>query len=524
MLSNRELSIDDYLAILRRRWTVVAIPALLAPIIGFGISFFFSPKYTSQSLVLVEGQKVAQGYVQPVGTEDIAAHVERLQEKVLSRNRLAPVIERLGLAKREGSNVDDLIDKIRTNLSIQAVQPDLTSVTSSGKSGTYSPQHNRSDPGLAGFYVSYTDSNAHSAQRMCTEMTSLLLEENLKDSEQVIQNTTDFLSQQIDEARQALDEQGKKLSVFKGKYLGQLPGDQEANLKTLKDLNSQLDANTQTLSRAQQDRAFAESLLAQKLGAWKASQGVGTDPQALEQQISQLEDQLVILKAKYTDDHPDVVKTRNDIAELKQKLAQTQTAKKPNTTPDTDASGTAAEPPEIAALRSQLHQYDNVIAESSHEEKHLRDEINIYESEVQLSPELEQEYNGLTRDYEGAQKFYDDLLAKRSESGMQSDMARREEGEQMRLLNPASLPDSPSFPVRWEFAAGGLGAGLGLGVGIVLWLEMRDKAIRTEEDVHAALDLPTLICVPWVGPEADLALTPYGYPRKNSVAKETVEV
>jgi hypothetical protein len=32
-----------------------------------------------------------------------------------------------------------------------------------------------------------------------------------------------------------------------------------------------------------------------------------------------------------------------------------------------------------------------------------------------------------------------------------------------------------------------------------MWLELRDKSLRTEGDVTAALDLPVLSQVPWIG-------------------------
>jgi hypothetical protein len=32
-----------------------------------------------------------------------------------------------------------------------------------------------------------------------------------------------------------------------------------------------------------------------------------------------------------------------------------------------------------------------------------------------------------------------------------------------------------------------------------MWLELRDKSIRTEADAEAALELPLLVAVPWVG-------------------------
>jgi hypothetical protein len=78
-------------------------------------------------------------------------------------------------------------------------------------------------------------------------------------------------------------------------------------------------------------------------------------------------------------------------------------------------------------------------------------------------------------------------------------MNNQSEGERMFPLNPANLPDTPSFPNRLFFAAGGLGAGLALGLGLTVWLELRDNAIRTEADAEAALELPMLVAMPWVG-------------------------
>src|SRR5438132_9351456 len=88
MIENRELSMDDYLAMLRRRLKVILIPALLAPLAGFLISFVFPPKFTSQSLILVEEQKVPHGYLKPVVTEDVGERIATMEPHVLTRTRL----------------------------------------------------------------------------------------------------------------------------------------------------------------------------------------------------------------------------------------------------------------------------------------------------------------------------------------------------------------------------------------------------------------------------------------------------
>ena len=166
--------------------------------------------------------------------------------------------------------------------------------------------------------------------------------------------------------------------------------------------------------------------------------------------------------------------------------------------PVSDNANRKAETPEILQLRERIHQNDTAIARATQEEKRLQEVINSYQSRLTLSPKVEEGYKQLTRDNDVAHKLYDTLLINKSESEIQTDLERRQQGEQLRLLDPASLPDSPSFPVRWKFAGGGLGVGLALGLSVVFWLELRYRAIRDEKDVLVALEMPMLASVPWV--------------------------
>ena len=487
MIANRDLNMDDYLAMLSRRLKVILIPLLLAPLAGFLISFAFPPKYTSQSLILVETQKVPEGYVQPVVTQDINQRIATMQQQVLSEKELQPLVERLGLAKGKSvaQAVDEIREEIRKNPLIEPVSPDVAA----------SRPHRPGQSDIPGFYVNYTASVPQEAQQVCTELTSMLLAENLKTREQVAQSTTDFLARQVELAKHDLDNQDGRLAAFKKQYMGQLPGDEDNNMKLLAGLNSQLDAYTQTLNRAEQDRAYAQSLLSQQLAAWSSSQ-TSMNPENLQKQLAELQSQLITLQARYTDDHPDVVKTKNDIAELKRKLNEMNSASGAGA--EGTEKGSASEPAEIKQLRLQIHQYDQAIAQSTREQKLLQDQIHTYQGRLSLSPGVEEQYKALMRDYETAQKFYNDLLAKKNESEMQTDMERRQQGEQMSLLNPATLPDSPSFPNRLLFTGGGLAAGLTVGLGLAIWLEIRDKSIRDERDVLATLEMPTLVSLPWI--------------------------
>ena len=505
MNENRELTMNDYLAILKRRWKVLVIPAVLAPVVGFAISYAFSPKYTSHSLVLVEEQKVPEHYVKPVANQDLGQRLTQLEQRALSAQELRKLIDKLNLA--QGASVNQVIDRITQNVSLEAVQ--------SAAPASYGQSR------VPGFTLSYTASSPIEAQQVCTELTNSMIKENYSDLEQVANDTTEFLKRQLADQKGKLDELDAQLAKFKQEHIGQLPGDADENLKTLMVLNSQLDADTQALNRAQQDKAYAESVLAQQLAAWRSSQS-SSDPSTLQKQMDGLQTLLLSLKARYTDDYPEVQKTKRDIQELQRKLDEIDAAaSKSGAPPDTKTS--LNETPEIRQLRAQVHQYQDVIAALTREQQRLQQQIRIYQGRVALSPSIEEKYKQLTRDYEIAQKVYNEDLAKLSQSETQTAMEREQQGEQMTTLRPADLPDSPSFPNRLMFAGGGLAGGLAIGFVIVLWLEMRDQCVRTEDDVAAVLGFPVLSQVPWVGLE-NAVKNAYGKngngKRKVSVAKE----
>src|SRR5260370_36433622 len=94
MLGHRKLSPEDYFSILKKRLWIVILPAVLFAIVGVGLTFFVQTEYVSQTLVLIEQQKVPDNYVKPVISEDLNARLAAMQEQILSRSRRQPIIER----------------------------------------------------------------------------------------------------------------------------------------------------------------------------------------------------------------------------------------------------------------------------------------------------------------------------------------------------------------------------------------------------------------------------------------------
>src|SRR5262249_33003934 len=152
------------------------------------------------------------------------------------------------------------------------------------------------------------------------------LEQNAKYMNEKSAETVEFLSQQADEAKTKLSEEDAKLAEFQKKYMGSLPDQEQTNLSLLSTANSQLEANTQALSRAQQEKAMDESLLTSQLANWKVIRSGDAAPETLDQQLRALQEQLAALQSRYTPEHPDVIKTRNQIEQLKQRMSESPKA------------------------------------------------------------------------------------------------------------------------------------------------------------------------------------------------------
>jgi protein tyrosine kinase modulator len=482
MIGQRELTLEDYLFILRRRWPLIVLLTVVGSGLGYGITYLLPKRFTSKTLVLVQQPTVPKDYVKSVVPDDTNQRLAAMKQEILSRTRLEPVIKQFGLYANDINRVpmEDLVDRLRKAIIVTPIQP-MAETRSQG---------------LPGFTISVDYPDARVAQQICSTITSMFMEENLQVRQQRAEQTTQFLARQLDDAKAKLDAQDAKLAAFQRRYLGSLPDEEQTNLNLLTGLNSQLDAATQAAARAQQDKAFTESMLTQQLAAWQATQA-GQDPVTYEKQLEVLETQLTALEARYTDDYPDVIKTKNDIAALKKKIAST---KKEGTVAGNGNGATQVEPPQIQSLRAQIHQYNQAIQQKIAQQEEIQRQIKIYQARVQSTPAVEQEYKGLTRDYQTALGFYNDLLKKRDESAMATDLERRQQGEQFEVLDPASFPDAPSFPNKILFSLGGFGGGLILGCGLAFLLELRDTSLRNERDVESYLQLPVLAMIPTVSP------------------------
>lgn len=483
---------EEYWAIaIRRRWWIV-LPLFLVWAAVWGASWLLPVTYQSESLILVEQQKVPDQYVVPNVTGDLQQRLQSLTEQILSRTRLQSTIDRLHLYSRSGGrlNSGDPVEQMRNDIKIELVS---------------APDH----PGeYTAFKMRYSAGSPELAQKVNGELSSLFIAENVDAQRQLSENTTAFLESQLADARANMAEQEAKVAAFKAKHLGELPSQLESNMQILAGLQSQLQSAQQTMDAARQQKLYLESLL-QQYRSVQASMGggdsTGGSPQSLETDLFAMRLKLQDLQSRYTEEHPDIIALKGKIAKAERlnkqaesEMAANQSDGKAASTLDSVAviGAQRGSPTPIMQVQSQLKANQLEISNIQQHEKNLESQITGYQARLNLTPETEQELTAVSRGYEESKTNYDSLLQKQMQSQLATSLEKRQQGEQFRIVDPPSLPKKPSAPNHLWLSLAGLLVGASLGLGLTTLFEMTDVRVRQEKDLVGIVPVSVLVGIP----------------------------
>jgi polysaccharide chain length determinant protein (PEP-CTERM system associated) len=432
-------------------------------------------------------QRVPESYVQSTVTTKIEDRLQSITQQIMSRTRLERIITDLDLYKRQRQNgiMQDIVEGMRGDINVQTVRGDA-------------------------FRVSFAYDNARTAQKVTERLAGLFIEENLRDRQVLAQGTNQFLESQLEEARQRLQEQEKKLEDYRRAHTGQLPTQLESNLSVIQNTQMQVQSVVDSLNRDKDRKLVLERMLADaQADAMAATASVppavaSGDPQALAgasyaQQLEAARQQLQAMQLRLKPEHPDIIRMNRVIKGLEAKAAQ-EALESPVSAGPTSAKpkspADAVRENKIRDLKLEIETLDRQILAKQREEQRLRGVTADYQSRVEATPTRESELTNLMRDYETVKGLYQSLLAKFENSKVAANLEERQIGEQFRVLDPANLPPRPYSPNRQLIVGGAAVAGLALGIGIVALLVFRDQSLRTEEDVILTLSLPVLALIP----------------------------
>ena len=473
----------------RRRWWL-AVPAFLVFAMIWGAGWVLPAVYRSETLILVEQQKVPEQYVVPNVAADLQERLQSMTQQILSRTRLVHIIDQMNLYEKQRArlSMDEIVEIMRKDIQIELVQAP-----------------NQRD--LSAFKIAYLAGDPHRAQQVTNQLSSLFIEENLKVRQQQAENTTEFLDSQLADARRSLTGQEQKVKDFKSHYLGELPGQVESNVQILSGLQMRMQQEMEALAHAKQQNVYFESLLNQYRSLRSELQaGKATAPQAppaLDQELNRLRAQLADLSAHYTERHPDVRKLKEQIAkaekmkqQMEAQLANPQEGSGEQNAATAVGYADAQSISPVVEVQSQLKANKLEIENRQKSIQHIQAQIDQYQARLNTAPLREQQLTDLTRDYDQSRKNYEALLAKRDQSEMATNLEKRQQGEQFRVLDPPNLPQKPYSPNRLKLNLIGLVAGLVLGSVSLVGADMMDDRIYSKEQLQKIVTAPVLSEIP----------------------------
>ncbi len=483
--------VSQYFDIARRRQLHFLIPFFLSWLIAWGLSWVLPPLYKSSTQIIVEEPTMPANYVSPNVNNDIQSRLQSIKQQILSPTRLALIIDKLHLYSDSRQTMDDRVENMRKDISIDVVQ-------------------DARNQEISAFRVSFSAKNPLVAQQVTTELTDLFISENGKVRLQQSVGTTKFIEDQLQVARGQLSEQEAKVKAFEGTHSGALPSQQTSNLQILAGLQSQLQNEQDSLNQSKQQKVYLQALIDQNRSIRSATRPDGT-PTGLAQVNSQLEKlrtQLVDLSSRYTDQYPDILKLKDQIAKTEklrdQLLAAPKKAADETSEATHDLDGVGVNSP-LPQLQGQLKANQLDIVNREHRVEELQARINEYQGRLNAAPGVEQQYAEVTRGYDQSKAIYDELLKKENESSMATSMEQLQQGEHFTILDPPSLPTKPDFPNRLKFCGVGLAIGLILGVVVAASFEFADDRLHNEADLRAMLPLTILSEIPEVVHPSDEA-------------------
>ena len=491
--SSNQKNWDQYWATLRRRRWWLILPIFLGWAAVWAVSWFLPVSYKSETLILVEQQQVPEQYVVPNLTNNIQERLQSMTQQILSRTRLLRIIDQYHLYADQKSRLspDEIVDNMRADVQIDLVQ-------APGR---------RED--LTAFKISYSTKNPQLAQQVTNQLTSLFIDENIHARQQQSESTTSFLDSQMEDARKALSGQEQRVREFKSQHLGQLPTQLQSNVQILSGLQARLQGELEALNQSKQQNLYLESLLTQyrsiRESLHKGSDANRELPPALDQELARLKTQLADVQAHYTERSPDYRKLKDQIGRVEKMKQQMGTQQDSGSSPsrkDINDSDSATDYKDLKDMTPMLELQSQLMANKLDiDNRHklitrLETQIQDYQALINQMPVREQQLADLTRDYDQSRANYESLLAKRNQSELATNLEKRQQGEQFRIIDPPSFPEKPYKPDRMLLSLAGLFAGTLLGIGATAAAELFDDRIRGEQNLSELVTARVLTEIP----------------------------
>jgi uncharacterized protein involved in exopolysaccharide biosynthesis len=512
-VTRRAPDFEDFVDIARRHKTWIFGPLWAGIVVATVVAFLWPDTYVSSALIRVTSSQVPDRLVQANLNQVLSERISAIAQGVLSTSTLTNIIQTHDLYPRERRRLpmQDVVEQMRN----RDIKIGVVNLQQGAKS-------------VGAFPIAFHYENRYLAQKVTGDIVSRLINENERETITQSQTTTDFFSQEVEKAKQRLDEIESKLASFKIEHAGTLQEDQNINFAAMNSLDQRITQLNASISRVNQDKLLMESnlrILREQLAkATEAASIMPADPARAmakneelirkEREVAAAEQSLIQFREMYTSTHPDVRRVEANLVMLRrqrddlvrhEKEAQAEEVRKAAQNDRSKAPRRVVVTREMQALDANIKQAESMINAKNIELQDLNTEITRtgqqakgYQSRITAAPLSSQAYAQLNRDYEQAKGTYNTLKLKQEDSARGTAIIRNKQGETLDLIDQASLPVTPAEPKRAVIIGAGTMLGLLLGLFAVGVREMKDTTLKNLKDVRAYTQLTVLGCVPLI--------------------------
>jgi len=515
-VSRRPPDIEDYIDMIRRYRSWIIGPMFAGLVVSVVVAFLWQDTFVSTAVMQITPQQISSRLVPADYTSQMQDRLNSMQQEILSRSSLGELITRPSL---------DLYPKDRLKRPLEDIVQDMrnTAITIKMVDLPVAARVNNPQVLASAFTISFSYTDRFKAQAVVRELVSKFVEQNVKVQSEQARMTTQFIDDELKNAKKTLDDSEASLTKWKMANEGKLPEQFQANWTGLQSAQMEAQRLSDNLSHARTQKLMIEQQIRnytadQEYYSQHAEDILMTPGQmsVKNQQLVNLDDkltsarmQLAGMKKQFGDRYPGIAEVQAAIDTLEAQKAQVE---KEQAVKDQEAAQNGPTETHVAnpqvqqhllELKNNINSLKTQLATTQQEidsimagQGEINKRIAAYQARIEAEPIGQQEYQALMRDYTNAQEAYNAQVKKKEESETQQNLEEHKAGQQLVPLDPPSLPETPVEPKRPVWAAVGTVIGLMIGVVLAAVKEMKDTSLKNLKDVRAYTNLPVLSSVP----------------------------
>ncbi|PKB25598.1 polysaccharide chain length determinant protein (PEP-CTERM system associated) [Novosphingobium kunmingense] len=440
-----------------RRWLALGVAWAIC-MVGWLVVALIPNNYESRARIFVQFDDVLADVTGvPSNTK---RDIDRVRQTLTSAINLEKVVRgtSLGADVASPKAMENTVLDLAKTVRVESQQESLFEITARYGNGSHSDAE-----------------NAKLAQDIVQKMIDIFREENLSGNRGEMTQSLDFMNQQLAMRQKELEAAEQRRLVFEAQNPDVAAGGMSA-LQKLEQNRAELRGIDADLAAAQSALAAISGQLAGTPRTLAGSAGMGGARGAL----AQAQSDLTAMRSRgLTDNHPDVIAARNQVASLRQQVAA-------------EGGSPGVPNPAYSSLESIRADRQATVQGLNARRAAVQSELSRVTSQQITNPQVAAEQQRINRDYDVLKQQYDKLLQDREELRLRGSVQTEHSAIRFQVIDPPTTPRQPVWPNRPLLLLAVLLAGTGGGIAAAFAVGQLRSTFATTAGLERAFDLPVL--------------------------------